>query len=192
MTAPHPTVEGPPPPRDARVESTGDEERRTGLSRSARWWLLGGLGVTLVALAIAATVLLLRLDEYDDAADARQSALTYARQTAINLTSLDYQTLGADIEQVLDGATGAFADDFQARSDNLRDVLTTNEVVSQGQVLEAALVRADERNATAIVVVDATVRNTQNPEGGVTTYRMKLELERQGDRWLTSTLEFVP
>jgi Mce-associated membrane protein len=124
-------------------------------------------------------------------ADWRASALTYARQTAINLTSLDYKTLGADIEQVLDGATGAFADDFEARADNLRDVLTTNQVVSQGQVLEAALVRADERNATAIVVVDATVRNTQNPDGGVTTYRMKLELERQGDRWLTSTLEFV-
>jgi hypothetical protein len=41
------------------------------------------------------------------------------------------------------------------------------------------------------VVVDATVRNTENPRGGVNTYRMKLELERQGEQWLTSMLEFV-
>ncbi len=57
--------------------------------------------------------------------------------------------------------------------------------------MEAGIVRSDERTATALVVVDGNVRNTAAPEGRVNTYRMKLELERQGGRWLTSMLEFV-
>ncbi len=150
--------------------------------------LLAGL---LVALAVAALLLGQRLREADATQDGRDDALRYARQSALNLTSISVENLDADIQQVLDGATGEFESDFAQRSDNLREVLTSNEVVSEGTVLEAALVSADENTATALVVIDATVRNTENPDGGVNTYRMKLELERQGDQWLTSMLEFV-
>jgi Mce-associated membrane protein len=150
--------------------------------------VLAGL---LVALSVAALVLWLQLRAAAQEQDAREEALRYATQTAKNLTSISYEALDADIDQVLDSATGQFREDFAERSDNLREVLTTNKVVSEGEVLEAALVNADEDSATALVVVDATVQNTQNPEGGATTYRMKLELERQGDQWLASMLEFV-
>ena len=181
MTGPHATVGTPTPEAET---SSGDA------TRSSRRLLLG-LGVLLALLAVAALVLGLRVREAQAAEDRRSDALRYAQQMALNLTSISVQELDTDIEQVLDGATGEFEEDFARRSDNLREVLTTNEVVSQGKVLEAALVRADDETATALVVVDATVRNAANPQGGVNTYRMKLELERQGDRWLTSLLEFV-
>ena len=70
-------------------------------------------------------------------------------------------------------------------------VLEQNEVSAEGRVLEAGLVRSDRSSATALVVVDSTVRNTAVPDGRVNSYRMKLELEKVGDTWLTSTLEFV-
>jgi Mce-associated membrane protein len=92
---------------------------------------------------------------------------------------------------VLDGATGEFRSDFAARADDLERLLTENEVVADGEVLEAGIVRSDRRSATALVVVDSTVSNTQTPNGRVNSYRMKLELEKVGDRWLTSVLEFV-
>ena len=156
-----------------------------------RWWLLITAGVLAVALLVAIGVLGYQLRQAQQEQDAREDALRYARQSALNLTSIDVADLEADIEQILDGATGEFEDDFRQRSDNLRQVLTSNKVASVGEVKEAALVRIDEDSATALVVVDAVVRNTQNPNGGQTTYRMKLDLERQGDQWLTSMLEFV-
>jgi Mce-associated membrane protein len=153
--------------------------------------LLPALTALLAIAAVAALVFAWQLRGIDQDQAAREAALRYASQTATNLTSISVEDLDADIEQVLDSATGEFESDFAERSDNLREVLTTNEVVSEGEVLSAALTRFDGDSATALVVVDATVRNTQNPQGGVNTYRMKLELERQGDQWLTSMLEFV-
>jgi Mce-associated membrane protein len=123
--------------------------------------------------------------------DRRQDAVRYAKQMALNITSISAEDIDNDIAQVLDGATGEFEEDFASRTENLRDVLSANAVSSEGRVLEAALVRADEESATALVVVDTTVRNTANPDGGFRPYRMKLELVREGDRWLTSLLEFV-
>lgn len=188
MTAAHET-DGPPPGEGSTAPETSTGDAADSARR--RRALLIGLGVLLAALAVASILLALQVRAAQAADDRRADALRYARQMAINLTSISVRDLDADIEQVLDGATGEFEEDFANRSDNLREVLTTNEVVSEGMVIEAALVRADEQSATALVVVDATVRNSANPDGGVNTYRMKLELERQGDRWLTSLLEFV-
>jgi Mce-associated membrane protein len=156
-----------------------------------RLLLVPALAGVIALAAVTAIVFAWQLRGVGAEQDAREDALRYASQTAKNLTSISVEDLDADLQQVLDGATGEFASDFAERSDNLREVLTTNAVVSEGEVLSAALARFDGESATALVVVDATVRNTQNPEGGVNTYRMKLELERQGDQWLTSMLEFV-
>ncbi len=190
MTSPEATVGTPADDGTSMPEVEASASSDAAMPRSMRRLLLG-LGLLLALLAVTALVLGLRVRDARAADERREDALRYAQQMALNLTSISVQELDTDIQQVLDGATGEFEEDFARRSDNLREVLTTNEVVSEGKVLEGALVRSDEDTATALVVVDATVRNAQNPQGGVNTYRMKLELERQGDRWLTSLLEFV-
>ena len=153
--------------------------------------LLIALCVAGLALLVAAGVLALQLTSYLKADERREDALAAARQSALNLTSIDRENFAEDVQRVVDGATGAFRTDFEMRSEQLETVLQENEVSSEGKVIEAGLVRADDRTATALVVVDSTVRNTAAPEGRVNTYRMRLQLERVGDRWLTSMLEFV-
>lgn len=123
--------------------------------------------------------------------DERAAALRAASQSALNLTSIDNAQFDEDVANVLEGATGAFKADFEARSKDLKGVLTENQVVSEGKVIETGLVRLGATSATALVVVDSNVRNTAAPEGRVNTYRMKLELEKVNGRWLTSMLEFV-
>ena len=142
-------------------------------------------------LAAGAAFSALQLSRQSEAEDRRQEVLTAARQAALNITSIDNEDFQNDVDLVLEGATGAFRADFEARSKDLESVLVENQVVSEGTVVEAGIVRSDERTATALVVVDGNVRNTAAPEGRVNTYRMKLELERPGGRWLTSMLEFV-
>lgn len=142
-------------------------------------------------LLIAALLLGLQMRSAALDEAARRDALTAARQSALNLTSIDQENFEQTINAVLDGATGEFRQDFAGRVGELEKLLTENEVSAEGRVLEAGLVRSDRRTATALVIVDSTVRNAQAPDGRVNSYRMKLELEKVGDRWLTSTLEFV-
>lgn len=171
-------------PEPAEVEATRPTGRRL-------FWSVLALAVTITVLAAALVVgaVIVRHDSQRNAA--RQAAVAAARQEALNLTSIDGQNIDADLQRVLDNATGGFRTDFAARSKDLKTVLVQNKVVSQGRVLEAALVRSDLTTATALVVVDSTVKNTAAPKGRANTYRMMLDLELHGNRWLTSSLQFV-
>jgi len=153
--------------------------------------VVGVLGAVLLLLAAAAVVGSLKAKEIDDRSASRAAALAAARQVAINLTSIDTTDIDADLKAVLDLATGGFRTDFAQRAEDLKKVLAANNVIAKGEVLEAALVRADDASATALVVVDSTVRNKAAPQGRANTYRMQLDLEKRNGRWLTSTLQFV-
>lgn len=153
--------------------------------------LVGVLGAVLLLLAAAAVVGSLKIRENDTRADARAAALAAARQEALNLTSIDTRDIDADLKAVLDLATGGFRTDFAERAEDLKKVLAANNVIAEGNVIDAALVRADDASATALVVVDSTVRNKAAPQGRANTYRMQLDLEKHDGRWLTSTLQFV-
>jgi Mce-associated membrane protein len=179
VTVTDPTATSAPSPEDA-----GTRRDRTAL-------LVIACAVLLVLLLVAALLLALQLRGTSRDDTAREAALSAARQSALNLTSIDQEDFEQDVAAVVDGATGDFRTDFVARADDLERLLTENEVKADGKVLEAALVRSDRASATALVVVDSEVRNAQAPDGRVNRYRMKLELERVGDQWLTSSLQFV-
>lgn len=151
-------------------------------------WLVAGALVLLTALA-GFLLYKVRSAQLDD--QARQQALTAARQSALNISSIGTNDFAAGVARVLDGATGQFRQDFSARTGQLEQLLKDNSVSAQGRVLEAGLVRSDRSSATALVAVDSTVKNKQVPAGRVNNYRMKLELQKVGNRWLTSSLEFV-
>lgn len=153
--------------------------------------LLLVLAVLCVLLAVAAVVLGLQLRGYAQTEQARSDALRAARQSALNLTTIDVEQFDEAVQRVLDGATGDFRQEFEDNSGNLEKLLTDNQVDADGSVISAGLVRADRSNATALVVVDSTVRNIAVPEGRLNTYRMQIDVERVDGRWLTSALRFV-
>ncbi|MFE1311498.1 hypothetical protein [Streptomyces sp. NPDC058755] len=153
------------------------------------------LWVGLVAATVLASALSvwlgLRLSDQHAAEQRRQDVLAAARQSALNFTSLDYRHYGRDSGNVLKGATGAFKKQFAAQTAQLTRLVAQNKSVSEGQVLEAGIVRSDERSARVLVVADSKVANTAAPEGQARTYRLQLDLVRVDGRWLTSDVEFV-
>ncbi|MFG2745070.1 hypothetical protein ACGFY0_34025 [Streptomyces chartreusis] len=148
---------------------------------------------------IAATVLTtapaiwLAVSLYDqrEAEGRRQDILATARQSALNFTSLDYRHYDRDSENVLSSATGDFKKQFAAQMDQLTELVAQNKSVSEGQVLEAGIVRADADSARVLVVADSKVTNTAVPRGEARTYRLQLDLVHRNGRWLTSDVEFV-
>ncbi|MGW7261438.1 hypothetical protein [Streptomyces sp. NPDC054834] len=143
-------------------------------------------------LTTALTVWLgLRLDQQHETAQRRQDVLAAARQSALNFTSLDYRHYARDSANVLKGATGDFKKQFTAQTAQLTRLVAENRSVSQGQVLDAGIIRSDTRSARVLVVADSKVTNTAAPKGQARTYRLQLDLVQRGGRWLTSDVEFV-
>ncbi|MFI7410005.1 hypothetical protein ACIBU0_15195 [Streptomyces sp. NPDC049627] len=148
---------------------------------------------------IAATVLTTALTVWPalglygqrEAEHRRQDILAAARQSALNFTSLDYRHYDRDSANVLSGATGDFKKQFAAQTNQLTDLVAQNKSVSEGQVLEAGIVRADDDSARVLVVADSKVTNTAVPQGEARTYRLQLDLVHRDGRWLTSDVEFV-
>ena len=81
----------------------------------------------------------------------------------MNFTTLDYQELDRDLGRVLDGATGDFRSQFEAGTNDLAELVTANQAVSKGEVLEAGIVSDDDDSARVLVVADSTVTNAASP-----------------------------
>ncbi|MFF3904579.1 hypothetical protein ACFYZJ_00905 [Streptomyces sp. NPDC001848] len=168
---------------------------RWGRLRVTRWGRSRMLSAGLVAATVLTTVLSvwlgLRLADQRTADQRRQEVLAAARQSALNFTSLDYRHYDRDSGNVLKGATGEFKKEFAAQTAQLTKLVAQNKSVSEGQVLEAGIVRSDADSARVLVVADSKVTNTAAPEGQARTYRLQLDLVREHGRWLTSDVEFV-
>lgn len=162
--------------------------RRTdGMKRA----LTVGLVVATV-LTTALTIWLgLSLNDQREADQRRQDILAAARQSALNFTSLDYRHYDRDSANVLRSATGDFKKQFAAQTEQLTELVAENRSVSEGQVLEAGIVRSDQDSARVLIVADSKVTNTAVPKGEARTYRLQLDLVQRDGRWLTSDVEFV-
>jgi Mce-associated membrane protein len=123
--------------------------------------------------------------------DAREAALTAARQEIVNLDSLDHATIDRDLKRVVDGATGDFKAQFTRAQGDLKALTVQRKSVSTGKVLWAAIVRADTDTATVLIAADRTVKDASDPEGGVAHDRWRVDLEKHGGRWLVADLEAV-
>lgn len=150
-----------------------------------------GLAVATVLTTALTIWLALGLYAQREADQRHQDILAAARQSALNFTSLDYRHYDRDSANVLAGATGDFKKQFAAQTKQLTQLVATNKSVSEGQVLEAGIVRSDENSARVLVVADSKVTNTAVPQGEARTYRLQLDLVHRDGRWLTSDVEFV-
>ena len=153
--------------------------------------ITAGLIAATILTTVLAVWLALGLCTQREAEQRRQDILAAARQSALNFTSLDYRHYDRDSANVLAGATGDFKKQFAAQTEQLTRLVAQNKSVSEGQVLEAGVVRSDEDSARVLVVADSKVTNTAVPQGEARTYRLQLDLVHRDGRWLTSDVEFV-
>jgi Mce-associated membrane protein len=154
-------------------------------------WSVSVLAVLAAVLTAASGWLGVQLYERHEEDRRHQDILAAARQSALNLTSLDYRHYDRDSENVLNGATGDFKKQFEAQTKQLTKIVADNKSVSEGQILDAGIARADERTARVLVVADSKVTNTAAPEGTPRNYRLQLDLVLEDGQWLTSNVEFV-
>ncbi len=167
---------------------------RLPLSRRARTAVIA---LSVVAVLLAASSLALavtvrsHVNDRDALDSARNAAVAAARQEIVNLDSLSWTTIDADLARVLEGATGTFKDQFGRAQTDLKTVVVQRKSISRGTVLFAGVVRADTDTATVLVAVDRTVKDSTDTKGAVAHDRWRVDLEKHGGRWLVSELQPV-
>jgi Mce-associated membrane protein len=125
------------------------------------------------------------------ATDSRnQAVLSAARQAAVTLLTYDYRHLDKDFAAVLNGSTGGFKKDFASRQATAKTLFAQGKAIASGQVLDAAVSSSTPTSATALVVIDQSVKNVSVPNGTTKHYRMQLKLNKVGSTWLVSDVEF--
>jgi Mce-associated membrane protein len=118
--------------------------------------------------------------------------LQVGRQGAINLTTVDYEHADADVQRILDSATGTFYDDFAKRSKPFVDVVKQAKSKSVGTVTEAGLESESSTEAQVLVAVTVKTSNAGAADQEPRAWRMRLSVQKVGDQAKVSNVEFVP
>ena len=114
------------------------------------------------------------------------------RQAAVNLTTINYTEVDADIQRILNSATGAFHDDFQKRSQPFVDVVKQVQSKSEGTVAEAGLVSETGDEAQVLVAVAVKTSIAAAPEQEPRRWRLRITVQKTADGAKVSNVEFVP
>lgn len=163
----------------------------------ARTWrptprLLWGVALVLLLAAVAVAATLGRAAwQSGELATSRAEALAAGKQHAVNFVTMNHATFDADTKRVLDGATGDFRKEYSETLAKLKPVVVQNKTVSTVQRAEAALVSGDADSAQVIVGLVAPTSNTGTTTPEKKTYRLRLDLVKDGAAWKVSSLDFV-
>jgi Mce-associated membrane protein len=148
--------------------------------------------VLVVALAALTGWLGYRTYESHNADTQRKMFLQVGRQGALNLTTIDWQQADADVQRILDSATGTFYDDFQKRAQPFTEVVKQAQSKSVGTIAEAGLETATDDEAQVLVAVTVKTSNAGAPDQQPRAWRMRISVQKVGDEAKVSNVEFVP
>jgi Mce-associated membrane protein len=184
---------------ESAVDETASDEKKTDTKTRVPQWLARtpapiavGVGA-IVALLGVGSWLGFRLHQDHQVQDQRSLYVQVARQTAINLTTINYAEVDADIKRVLDSATGGFHDEFQNRSQPFVDVVKKVQSKTEGTIAEAGLLSYTKEQAQVLVAISVkTSMGTAPADQEPRRWRMRLTVDKVGDGAKVSNVEFVP
>ncbi len=173
-------------------EEPARERRRFSLRR-----ILGVLavGLSLVCTAALITLSVLMVINHRHQAAEQQRRAEFAaagRQSVVTLMSLDFNKAKDDVQRIIDNSTGQFRDDFKNQADDFIKVAQDSKVITEVTVNATAV--ESMTNDSALVLVSATSRvtNSAGAKQEPRSWRLSVNLQRDGGQIKMSKVEFVP
>jgi Mce-associated membrane protein len=180
-------------PADADADAADYDEAASAKPRISHVRLAMIVGLVLVvALAGLTGWLGFRTYQSHQADKERNLFLQVGRQGALNLTTIDWQQADANVQRILDSATGTFYDDFQKRAGPFVEVVKQAQSKSVGTIAEAGLESESDNSAQVLVAVQVKTSNAGAPEQAPRAWRMRISVQKVGDEAKVSKVEFVP
>jgi Mce-associated membrane protein len=186
---------------EAEDSADGKEDVADDPVRERRRWRLGRILKVLAAgIAFACTCALITLsvlmvqNHRHQAAEQQRSAeyAAAARQSVVTLMSLDFNKAKEDVQRIIDNSTGQFRDDFKIQADDFIKVAQDSKVITEVTVNATGVEHMT--NDTAVVLVSATSRvtNAAGAKQEPRTWRLSVNLQRDGGQIKMAKVEFVP
>jgi Mce-associated membrane protein len=150
------------------------------------------VSVAIVAVAALAGWLGWQTVQAHDEQQQRDVVLQVGRQAAINLTSIDYTTVDADIQRVLDGSVGTFHDEFQTNAASFANVVRQAQTKTQGSVTEAGVESIDGDTTQLLVTASVKTSSAGAPEQNPRIWRMRITVTQTPGGAKVSNVGFVP
>lgn len=123
---------------------------------------------------------------------AQQEVARAARTEALAFLTVDHTDMEPLIEAVLAGATGDFKKEYDSQREKLTKEAIRTEATSTAEVVALGVGDLDDDSAVVLLAANSTVANKKTrSEGQVRYYRLRLDLVREGGRWLTTDVRFV-
>jgi Mce-associated membrane protein len=167
-------------------------KRRTNIGLAVLVLLLGAVFAVLVvrdpdtsrAATPAAT---------DDAASRQGAATRTAAAQVEAFLDIDHTSVEAQLEQVLEGATPDFRRQFAEQVRTITAEAERRRSSADVTLLGVGLTSFADDAATVLVAADTEVTSTVGggTERRTVPWRIRVDLVRDGDRWLTDGLRFV-
>ncbi|KUI08441.1 hypothetical protein AU191_12285 [Mycolicibacterium acapulense] len=184
---------------DPADDSEPDKAEATKRSRRLRmprirWKIVAAVVAVVLILAFGAASAYMvwqhRLAQEEQQRTAEFTAA--ARQSVVTLMSLDFNRAQEDVQRIIDNSTGQFRDDFEAQAEDFTQVAKESKVITEVTVNTAALTSMTDTNATALVSATSRVTNSAGANQEPRSWRLKVDLVREGDQIKMSKVEFVP
>lgn len=115
--------------------------------------------------------------------------LTAGKQSAANLTTIDYRHVDDDIKRALDTSTGAYFDEFKQRSAAVVDSVKQQQSVSSGTITEAGVESANDTTGVVLVAVKVHTEVGSGPPQRDRYWRVRLTMQKVGDSAKVSNVE---
>ena len=182
-------------------EEVAEEPSKEKPVRERRRWRLGRILKVLAAgIAFACTCALITLsvlmvqNHRHQAAEQQRSAeyTAAARQSVVTLMSLDFNKANDDVQRIIDNSTGQFRDDFKNQAEDFIKVAKDSKVITEVTVNATGV--ESMTNDSAVVLVSATSRvtNAAGAKQEPRTWRLSVNLQRDGGQIKMAKVEFVP
>jgi Mce-associated membrane protein len=182
------------------VDDIVDDEREAGAEPAAtgkKSWFEVRLALVLGVVVVVAVAGLIgwlgfRVYQSHQAQQQRNLLLQVGRQGALNLTTISYSEVDADVKRILDSSTGAFYDEFQKRSQPFIDIVNKTQAKTVGTITEAGLESQQGDRAQVLVAVSVHTSNAGATDQPLRLWRMRISVQKAGDGAKVSNVEFVP
>ncbi|MGV9819292.1 hypothetical protein [Nocardia xishanensis] len=173
---------------DTEDTDEGSRGDRLGVERIVVLAVAAVLVLALVGGAIASVFVARSAAERDER---RTAYVQTARQAILNLTTIRADSAKEDIDRILSMASGQFKTEFDGRVDPFLSIVQQAKVVSNGEIVEAALESDTDDSAKVLVAAKQTLTNAGQAEPQTRFYRFRVTVTRTDSGLSASNVEFV-
>ena len=165
-----------------------------------RRWRRPRLATVLASIAMVVTCALVAASGYllwhhhrvGEEQQRRAEFAAAARQAVVTLMSIDGAKAEEDVQRIIDSSTGQFRDDFQSSAKEFVDVAKESKSVTTASVKASAVESMSGDSAVVLVTAATTISNTAGANQQPRTWRISVDVVRDGGQIKMAKVDFVP